>query len=879
MLCMEKLGKMQKLNKKTKISIALIATLLISSLASISLYFPADAKVEQIGAPQLTAWPTSPPEGVTPNTTVTTSAFISISPNPIGVGQNVLINLWLEPPIAYQRYFSGYTVTITKPDNKTETIGPLNSYQGDATAWTLYSVDQQGTYKFKFDFAGNYFQAGWYYNGKWYATQTDLPAGVSTGGMGFGGALSFESAWYKASTSPEVSLTVQQDPVSGWPAAQLPTDYWTRPVPIENREWWVIGGHYPFTGQGGGDDWPANTNTYASNYKFTPYVQAPNTAHVAWLRQGALAGIAGGQFGYRSVGAGEGTYAGTPSIIFQGRGYQTISKPMTMTVNGSTVTETTSVWQCYDIRTGQVYWEQTGITQPPTSITFNTVSSSVPGAEQTGMGTGTYSLVYMGALTRQEPRLIKYDPWSGAVQLNITIPLSGTLYRDPYVLSVQNCTITTPDYRLINWTIAGSDTNFAKRVVSNISYAFTSLGTVDYESMIAVTQVSIIPAGAGHQLGTNISAADLKTGKSLWNATTEDITFPSGLCADQGKVSVRVLGGWWDCWDLQTGKLLWQTAKPGTEGGEDYPWGDFGAYTIASYGGLVYDFSYAGIYAINWTNGQIAWHFMAPAAPFEGAWYPSMAFFSNSPQVADGKLYYANGEHSPTEPLARGWRLWCLNATSGDKIWDVSGGGSAGAIADGYLTYDNRYDGYMYVFGKGPSATTVSAPQTAVTAGTSAVISGTVLDQSPAQLGAACVSKESMTAYMEYLHMQKPINGFYGNVTVTGVPVSIDVVDPNNNFFHVATVTSDEKGNFGYTWTPTIPGMYKIMATFAGDESYGRSFASTYATVADGPTLAPTAQPISFEATTNTLLMAVAVGVIAIIIAIAIVGVMILRKH
>lgn len=814
----------------------MIMALLISAFASIALYYPADAKVEQIGAPELGDWPTAPPEGVTPNTTVTTTAFMSISPNPIGIGQSVLINLWLEPPVQYNRYFSGYIITVTKPDNTTETIGPLCSYQGDSTAWTTYSVDQTGTWKFKFDFPGNYFEAGIYYNGKYYATQADLPAGVTTGGMGFGGPANLESAWYKSSTSIEQSLTVQDEPVMSWPAAPLPTDYWTRPVPIENREWWIIGGHFPFIGQGGGDDWPSNTNTYASNYKFTPYVQAPNTSHVAWLRQGALAGIAGGQFGYSSVGPGEGVYAGTPSIIFQGRGYHSIKKPMPTTVNGNTVTQTTNVWQCYDIRTGQIYWEQTGITQPPTSITFNTVEPSVPGADQTGMGTGTYSLVYIGS-----SRLIKYDPWSGAVQLNVSIPVTtGTMYNDPCVFSVQNAgTQSNPNYRLINWTITGSDSNFTKRIISNQSYPFSSLGSVDYESMIAVNQAAITPAGAGHPLGANIMAADLKTGKLLWNVTTEDITYPSGLCADHGKVTVRVLGGWWDCWDLQTGKLLWQSAKPGTPGGESYPWGDFGAYTIASYGGLVYDFSYAGIYALDWDTGKIAWHFMSPAAPFEGAWYPSMSFFSNSPQIADGKLYYANGEHSPTQPLARGWRLWCLNATSGEHIWDISGGGSAGAVADGYLTYDNRYDGYMYVFGKGPSATTLSVPQTAITAGTSAVISGTVLDQSPAQPGAACVSKESMTAYMEYLHMQKPINGFYGNVTVTGVPVSIDIIDPNDNFFNIATTVSDEKGNFAYAWTPEIAGTYKIMATFAGDESYGSSFATTYATVGEAPTTAP----------------------------------------
>jgi hypothetical protein len=782
--------------------------------------------------------------------------------------------MWLEPPVQYNRFFSGYTITVTKPDSTTETIGPLNSYQGDSTAWVQYSVDQTGTYKFKFNFPGNYFKAGIYYNGIYYATQADLPPGVSTGGMGFGGPVNLESAWYQASTSKELSLTVQEDPVYSWPAAPLPTDYWTRPIPIEDREWWVIGGHYPFTGVGGGSDWPANTNAYASNYKYTPYVQGPKTSHIAWLRQGALAGIAGGQLGYRSVGPGESTYAGTPNIIFQGRAYQVITGP-----GGD------SIWQCYDIRTGELYWEQPAATSvaevfpgyfmssttAPTAITFNEVGTSVPGAEQTGMGTGTYSLLYVGS------RLIKYDPWTGAATLNVSLPISsGTIYNDPYVLSIQS--LGAGKYALINWTTTGSDTDFSKRVISNVSYPFSSLGSVDYEAGIAVTSASITPAGAGHTLGQFLMATSITTGQLLWNITTDDIFFPSGLCADHGKVCVRCLGGWWDCWNLADGKHLWQSAKPGESGGEDYPWGDFGAYTIASYGGLVYDFSYAGFYAIDWNTGKIAWNFTTPSLPFESATYPSMTLFSNSPIIADGVLYYANGEHSPTEPLARGWRLWALNATTGEYIWDISGGGSAGAVADGYLTYDNKYDGYMYVFGKGESKTTVSAPQTQIIAGTSAIISGTVLDQSPAQPGAACVSKDSMSTYMEYLHMQRPIDGFFHNVTVTGVPVSIDVVDPNNNWFHLDTVTSDEKGNFAYTWAPTIAGQYKITASFAGDDSYGSSWATAYATVSDVSPAAATPVPLSLDATTNALMTTLIAGIVAIIVAIVIVGAIVIKK-
>ena len=117
---------------------------------------------------------------------------------------------------------------------------------------------------------------------------------------------------------------------------------------------------------------------------------------------------------------------------------------------------------------------------------------------------------------------------------------------------------------------------------------------------------------------------------------------------------------------------------------------------------------------------------------------------------------------------------------------------------------------------------------------------------------------------------------------VTGVPVSIDAVDPNGNNVHIASVNSDLSGTFAYTWTPTIPRQYKITATFAGDDSYGSSWAETHATVVNAPeaTSTPTATASSSTLATTTDLMTyiVAVG-IAIIIAIAIATVLILRKR
>jgi hypothetical protein len=244
--------------------------------------------------------------------------------------------------------------------------------------------------------------------------------------------------------------------------------------------------------------------------------------------------------------------------------------------------------------------------------------------------------------------------------------------------------------------------------------------------------------------------------------------------------------------------------------------------------------------------------------------------------VADGQLYTYATEHTPSQPITRGWSLYDINATTGMGIWNITGPMAPGAVSDGYLTASNAYDGYMYVFGMGQSATTVSAPQIAITSGTGAVISGSVLDQSPAQQGTPCVSDASMSSWMAYLHEQAPYP-----VNVTGVPVSIDAVDPNGNAVHIATVTSDASGTYSYTWMPTLAGDYTITATFAGDHSYGYSSAETHANVANAQTFTPTPTQTSepSAATPADLMTYIALATIAIIIAIAVVGVLILRKH
>ena len=90
-----------------------------------------------------------------------------------------------------------------------------------------------------------------------------------------------------------------------------------------------------------------------------------------------------------------------------------------------------SVWECYDLRTGQVYWELTDVTAP-SFIEYGSGLPSVVGAtESVGI---TPALVAISG-----NRLIKYTPATGAVSVNVSIPTfaSNTYYMNGYVLSEQ----------------------------------------------------------------------------------------------------------------------------------------------------------------------------------------------------------------------------------------------------------------------------------------------------------------------------------------------------------------------------------------------------------------------------------------------------------
>jgi hypothetical protein len=236
-----------------------------------------------------------------------------------------------------------------------------------------------------------------------------------------------------------------------------------------------------------------------------------------------------------------------------------------------------------------------------------------------------------------------------------------------------------------------------------------------------------------------------------------------------------------------------------------------------------------------------------------------------------------------------------MDAYSGKNLWNLTGLMTKLAIAEGYAVSIDGMDNQIYCFGKGQTAVSVVASPKVSAQGSSVLIEGTVFDQSPGAKDTPAIADAYMSPWMEYMYHQQPKPS-----NVEGVSVHITAIDPNGNFQDIGTVTSDADGVFGTMWTPPVPGVYKVTASFEGTNSYFKSqgtamFAVSTASAAPivtqtpivtsppTPTVAPTSTPIqpvspsptqavnpptSAEPTTTYIAIGAAVVVIVLVAAV-----------
>jgi outer membrane protein assembly factor BamB len=341
-------------------------------------------------------------------------------------------------------------------------------------------------------------------------------------------------------------------------------------------------------------------------------------------------------------------------------------------------------------------------------------------------------------------------------------------------------------------------------------------------------------------------------------------------------------------YSLKDGKQLW---KGDSQPALDY-YGSTGPGTLSNVVayGHIYSSAMSGVlYCYDMATGKVLWTYGngGPGNNTQSGFqvpgpYPT---FINA--IGNGIIYTVTTEHTFETPIYKGALVRAINATDGTEIYTLSAatgefGAPSLAIADGYTTFFNSYDQQIYSVGRGPSKTAVTASPKIRAFGDSVMIEGTVMDisagtkqtQQAADFpnGVPVASDASMKDWMGYVYQQKPLPRDF-----IGVPVTIDVLDSNNNYRNIGTATTDSSGFFSFMWKPDIPGNYIVIATFAGTNGYWPSYAESAFGVDE---VLPTPSPEYPQPIDNTMTI-VDVGV-ALLIAIAIVGaviVLMLRKR
>jgi len=399
----------------------------------------------------------------------------------------------------------------------------------------------------------------------------------------------------------------------------------------------------------------------------------------------------------------------------------------------------------------------------------------------------------------------------------------------------------------------------------------------------------------------NLNSSKGTIGSVLWTKTydppADNINvFPGGF--DQASrvfLEYYKQTAQWVGYSMNTGERLWTTISQTDFNALEYYGSIRSSAAVAQLAyGKLYASGFGGVcFCYDLTNGNLLWTYGNG-----GAGNSSNAGFSAGGQIyypmfidviANGVVYLETSEHTVQTPIYRGALKRAINATDGREIWTLSsyssGGGGffAYAFADGFETWFNGYDNQIYTVGRGPSATTVTAPDLAVASGQSVVIRGSVMDISSGTTqdaqtakfpnGIPCAADSIMKDWMGYVYQQKPIPTVF-----TGVLVSLYVTDSNGNYREIGTTTTNSNGKYTFTWTPDIPGDFTVYAVFDGTNAYWPSSDTTSFTVSETvPT--PSAYPELIVPPTEMYIISMGIAIIAAIAIGFAITILILKKR
>jgi hypothetical protein len=477
-------------------------------------------------------------------------------------------------------------------------------------------------------------------------------------------------------------------------------------------------------------------------------------------------------------------------------------------------------------------------------------------------GTGGFTIALPSILSQLTTTPLD---WNWGIMWNVTVPLVSTTG------STLSGGVTSS---LASWSLIGCDAHYA--VFQTGKSSGNATGS-NYRTLAAM-KVDNIPETTSYTIDVGGNMMHPTTGTFAWvenySLPDQDETYTgSAVLLNQGNIIIpdSPLLTLWD-FSESTGALL----SASTPFNNDFSFQSITTGTVAN--GMLYDPGYDGyMHAINTTTGVQMWSSISRDG---GTEMPQPAYPMSGSLVAGAPgntvVYSSTRKSYEAQPLYRGHSLYAFNGQTGQQLWNISGEFSIYLVDDGILIGANNYDNTVYAFGVGPSATTVTAPQTSVTAGTSCIMQGTVTDQTPGKLmGTPAISDNYMGAWMAYMYMDQAMP-----TTATGVTVQLSAIDPNGNYVQIGNATSDTTGTYHFTWTPpNIPGTYNIIATFAGTNSYSGSCSET-ATVVTQAASAPASPTPTPTSVADMYFVPAIAGIFVLIIIVAIVlALLMLRKH
>ena len=657
-----------------------------------------------------------------------THAYIMAMPNPIGVGQTLVVYAWLDLAFGaaaraagettsfagiFNDYrFHNYQIVVTAPDGTKETL--KFDYIADTTSSQQFKFtpSQVGVYTFNFTFPGQAYTQYSHNPNSILVNDTYLPSSAST------------------------TLTVQQEPIpsetTGYP---LPTEYWTRPIYSENSNWFTISSDWFGTG---------NPQFWAENYFHNVYVPdavGPLTSHIMWTKQIQNGGTVGGNqypdapgVNYFEGSAYNNRY--TNPIIMDG--YLFYTEPVAFT--GSNAGKT----YCVDLRTGQIVWSSDQIpalsfgyiynlwnpnqhgTYPPILFTSNFAQAfdaytGYPLFNVTGVPSGLASVgpngeilryVFMNAGTASNPLwyLAQWNssriwatvtnPWTG---LNINSPvLYNNSYTNGTTLSATDAAYARVTQAVIG-TPAGKDANLPATykyvVYANVVNPQSSIYSYDWNMSIPWLNVM------GHETVRTLTNGTVIYGTGSPNPdATNSATVISAFAGDMllcrnGSLPSIGTSFYATSWTPYTYFAINLNASQGAIGSIRWmkTYNPPPNNITVLFGGVdpqsrvfleVYkeEMRYIG-YSMD--TGQKIWGPVEPQTAFD---YYGNDFGGNLvAQLAYGKLY----------SVGMAGILYCRDAKTGELLWTYGNGGSGNSTYAGFNGGYGTYPTYIAAIGNG----------------------------------------------------------------------------------------------------------------------------------------------------------------------------------